>query len=516
MMTDISDFWNFGYITDVGYTYGFYRELAPNYLNFAVVLAGFRPRRLEDGFTYCELGSGNGFSSNLLAAANPKGNFFAVDFNPTHIAESRNLAEAVGLKNITFLEKSFDHLLTEDLPDFDFITLHGVLSWINAENRAAILRFINKRLKSGGIVYVSYNCLPGRISSVPIRQLLALYAEQIPGNTINKVSGAVGSVKQAYDIGGGYFSSAPGVQKTLEQIVKYEESNPNYLAHEYFNRDWHPFFYSEVSREMSQAKLTFVTSANLFENNLNACLKNEAREIVLNAPTLELRETLKDFYINQGFRKDIYMRGTPRLTVRERFELLLNTPFVLQSAPGTFKDTIKTSFGEIKYKKEAYDQVIDALDQGKKRLKDLLTEIPEMSEKTETDNLIQILAFWVANGQVGPALHDIDNGPGTQMNQRILSYAKYGDRLLHFAFPTTGSGVLVPWLHQLFLLGCRESESEEKIPEFVWSVFQNMGRRMMWQGQPLTDEKENLEALQKEWRTFNETARQRLERMALL
>lgn len=513
-MTETSDQWSYGYITDVKYTYGFYRELSPAYLSFAVLLAGYRPCRPDQGFTYCELGSGNGLSSNLHAAANPKGDFYAVDFNPTHIAESRNLAEAAELKNITFLEKSFDQLLSDDLPRFDYICLHGVLSWINAENRAAIVRFVNDRLKPGGIVYVSYNCLPGRASSIPIRQLLTLYAEQMPGHTMNKVSGAVSSVKKAYEVGGGYFASAPAVKKTLDHIVKVEETNRNYLAHEYFNRDWHPLFYSEVSREMSQAKLTFVTSANLVENNLNACLNNKAREIVASAPTVEMRETLKDFYINQSFRKDIYMRGTPRSTPLERIERLMETPLVLLADRRSFKDSIKTSFGEITYKKEEFDPVLDALEQGTKTIGELAQLVN--TPKTGVENLIQILSFWIANGQISPAITEADKEPSVRMNRTILKYGKYGESLQFFASPSTGSGVSVNWLHQLFILGIEECKDEDKVPEFVFSVCQSQGRRMVKDGKPIQDDKENLKELERAWAEFNEKYRRQLERMNLL
>jgi len=72
------------------------------------------------------------------------------------------LSKSTGLTNLKLREADFRYLETRDLPDFDFITVHGVLSWINAENRKAIQRFVLKKLKPGGILYLSYNCLPGR------------------------------------------------------------------------------------------------------------------------------------------------------------------------------------------------------------------------------------------------------------------------------------------------------------------------------------------------------------------
>jgi len=48
-----------------------------------------------------------------------------------------------------------------DLPDFDYIALHGLWSWINDDNRAVIVDFIRRKVKVGGVVYISHNTLPG-------------------------------------------------------------------------------------------------------------------------------------------------------------------------------------------------------------------------------------------------------------------------------------------------------------------------------------------------------------------
>jgi len=41
----------------------------------------------------------------------------------------------------------FGVLPTHDLPDFDFIGMHGIWSWISEEDRALIVEFIRRKLK---------------------------------------------------------------------------------------------------------------------------------------------------------------------------------------------------------------------------------------------------------------------------------------------------------------------------------------------------------------------------------
>ena len=126
--------WAAGYIVDVDYTHGFYPELAPSQLNFGALLHGIQaPDLAERSLSYCELGCGQGFSTNLLAAANPHIQFYATDFNPAHIAGARALAQGACSTNIHFFDDSFaDFLHRKDLPDFDFITLHGIYSCVTA------------------------------------------------------------------------------------------------------------------------------------------------------------------------------------------------------------------------------------------------------------------------------------------------------------------------------------------------------------------------------------------------
>lgn len=121
--------WASGYVTDVPYTHGFYGELTPGFLAFAALTAGVQAPDPARPLKYCELGCGQGFSANLIAAANPQAEVFAMDFNPTHIHGAYTLAEQAGLTNAHFYEQSFEEFLSEpELPQFDIIVLHGILS----------------------------------------------------------------------------------------------------------------------------------------------------------------------------------------------------------------------------------------------------------------------------------------------------------------------------------------------------------------------------------------------------
>src|SRR5262245_66127410 len=86
--------WTAGYVTEIDYVYGYYRELCPGVLRLACLNAGVAPPAGRP-LRYLELGYGLGLSLNIHAAA-ILGDFWCTDFNPSHVAHARALADASG------------------------------------------------------------------------------------------------------------------------------------------------------------------------------------------------------------------------------------------------------------------------------------------------------------------------------------------------------------------------------------------------------------------------------------
>src|ERR1700760_1955862 len=138
------------YISDTTYVSEFYGDHAPTHLNLIAAGNGYRPRALDEGFTWCDYGCGNGITANVLAGCYPQGKFYGVDFLPAHIRAAEILATRGGLDNTTFLQKTFGDLKDDDIPPLDFAVMHGVLSWIDDATREQVLKDAVKRLKPGG------------------------------------------------------------------------------------------------------------------------------------------------------------------------------------------------------------------------------------------------------------------------------------------------------------------------------------------------------------------------------
>jgi hypothetical protein len=86
----------------------------------------------------CELGFGQGISANIHAAASVT-QWHGTDFNPSQAGFAQSLASATG-SSARFYDQAFDEFANrDDLPEFDYIGLHGIWSWISDENRQVIV-----------------------------------------------------------------------------------------------------------------------------------------------------------------------------------------------------------------------------------------------------------------------------------------------------------------------------------------------------------------------------------------
>ena len=291
-----------GYVTDTTYADTFFRELSPAWLNYVAALNGVAPRPI-DAFNYLELGCGFGTSTVINAAAYPQAAFHACDLNAVHIESGRDYARRLGVANVELHARTFDALLDDDLPRFDFIVLHGVYSWVDASTRHAIRQLIARLLVPGGLVYVSYNALPGWSHELPLRKLLIELAATEAGTAADRSERAAAVMNRLGEAGLRYFTANPGARSAVDAYVRGEG---RYLAHEFMNQAWEPFYAVDVVDEFAAGGLELVGSATLAMNHLPLIVDAKAAEVIALLPTLRQRQLAIDFAINQRFRRDVF------------------------------------------------------------------------------------------------------------------------------------------------------------------------------------------------------------------
>ncbi len=459
------DDWTEGYIADVDYPQGYYRELTPPFLAFALLAKGVRPPNPSGKLRYCELGAGHGFTCNVVAATHPDAEVWATDFNPSFAATARRLAESAGTPNLKVFDSSFEEFAALDLPSFDVIVLHGIYSWVMAEHRKSIVDFIRDRLAFGGIVYLSYNCLPGWAPILPLRRLLNEMAQRATGTTDERIEKALAEVEGLAALGAGYFEANASARAQLDAI---RQMTREYVAHEYFNRIWTPLYHLDVARQMHQAKLTFVASADLAHHVDRLCLTEEQQKRIAGIDDLAFRETVRDVFLNQQFRKDIFVRGPERLPVSERCELLLATRFALVVPRNLIEASAEYPQGRYSLDSGPAAEVLGSLAEGPRTL----AELSSSTDAAEFERKVEALVILVGAGRVEVALPVAGDAARAErakrLNRAILERARHGDQLQFLVSPVLGGAVRVDRVHRLFLLG--EALGHKDTASFAYAI----------------------------------------------
>lgn len=500
----MSENWSSGYVTDLSYTHGFYKEMSPALLRFAAAACSVRANtRSRDKTTYCELGSGQGLTSNILAAANPDIEFYATDFNPEQIYNAQAIASAANLKNIHFFDDSFsDFDKRSDLPQFNVISLHGIYSWIAKEHRDTIIRFIERRLKPGGVVYISYNCLPGWAGSSPLRHLMRMQAERSVGSTPQRIDAALAFLDRFQEQEPRFFKATPGAK---ERVQRLKGVSRNYIAHEYLNADWTLFYHSDVAAELSGARLSYVGSADILDHVDSIHLTDAQQAFVKEAPDATMRETLRDYILNRQFRKDIFIRGAVSLGVPEAREEWLDTRFALVGNGSDIPMKLKGTLGEVTLQETAYKPVIAAFENAGGSI--TLRQV--VSDKTIAglgwNRLQRVLLTLVGAGHLQPCPGEDTNAPARKesirrFNDVILAKARHSGDLSYLASPVTGSGVPVNRFMQLFLLAVQENSADPVA--YVWNIFRQNNQKLTKDGKALETDEENIASLKERYADF--------------
>ena len=228
-----------GYVTDVPYVYGFKPMLAPAWLDLVAVIGGVTPPARNSGFNWCDLGCGQGVTAAILAATHPNGSFYGLDAMPAHIEHATRLAAEADAPNAQFHAADFAAARSLPLPRFDYIVAHGVYSWVDESVRAQLRRFIDGHLKSGGLVYVSYNALPGWTGDLPFQHLARELASDLPGDSAARFAGAAALIGELAEAGAPGLASSYIVDELRKRASDYR---PGYLVHEFMHAGWRPLY----------------------------------------------------------------------------------------------------------------------------------------------------------------------------------------------------------------------------------------------------------------------------------
>ena len=411
------------YVTDVPYLRHFQPEVAPAWLDCIATVCGVVPPDREAGFAWCDLGCGRGLTAAVLAATHPAGRFVGVDLMPAHIADARQLAADAGLNNLDFYNADFAEV-DLGMARFDYIVAHGVYAWIDGASQAALRRLIDRHLAPGGLVYLSYNAMPGWAADLPLQRLLLALGATMPGDSATRFSTAAQLVCRIAAVGAPSLAASP-LAAELDTI---EERHPRaYLAHEYLAPHWQPLFVTDVRKSMAEIGLVPVGSASFADNFDSFTLRAAEREVLALIDDADARELVRDFLIHRRFRRDVFGRDAARLDDDERGQRLCAMRYALACPADAVEFTARTPAGQLKFDNPVARAIVTTLAAGPGRL----SQIP--AGDAGSQDLIASLLALCCGGAVRPV--ESNNLSVVALNRQILNCISDSDESGYLALP---------------------------------------------------------------------------------
>jgi hypothetical protein len=486
--------WSAGYTAEVDYTYGYYEELNPLRMQLAFLKNGLLYPQVSHA---CELGYGQGLSTNIHAAASSI-EWHGTDFNPGQASFARELAQASGA-HANLVDKSFEAFAARtDLPGFDFIGIHGIWSWISDENRSHIVDFINRKLNVGGVVYISYNTLPAWSAFIPLRKLMLEHSRRMTAQGMplkDRIGSALEFAQQLIDTNSSHFKVHPVL---AERIKKMGDQSPEYLAHEFFNEDWEPMDFSDLTEWLEPAKLTFACSSTPYDHVDALSLTPEQRAVVDKITDPTFRQTTRDVLVNQQFRRDYWVKGPRKHSILSQSEAFKAQRVILSKPSEEIDFKIKSSAGEATLSEAVYKPVIAALSDHKPvSVEELMTRLE--GKDVNLAQLLEALTVAMGAGYIAPAQGAVTvkaaKTTSDKLNAYLCANARANNDIKHMTSPVTGGGVVVDRFERIFLLAIEQGlKKPAEWAEFAWQLLSSQGQLMIKDGKTLESAEENIAA----------------------
>jgi len=221
-------------------------EQFPGVMAREALIAGQRPPALDAPFVYCDMGCGTGATLLMLAASFPESQFYGVDLSADHIAQAEANRAAAGIENATFFCGSFERAASEGVPPCDFISAHGILSWIPGEVEAELLTAVQTLLKPGGLFQLSANLQPGWGQMSPLRQIMRHHVTHAEGDAEDRLLAAISKTAALIGDENSRFGTKNPEAKAITQNWRNREAA--YVSHEMLGGAWRHFSVGEVMR----------------------------------------------------------------------------------------------------------------------------------------------------------------------------------------------------------------------------------------------------------------------------
>jgi SAM-dependent methyltransferase len=293
-------------------------ETHPDRTSAVARLFGMRPApEPVERCRVLELGCAQGANIIPMAAALPDAEFYAVDHSRCEVEQGWDQIRQLSLRNIRLEHADFAHL-PETAGQFHYIIAHGVYSWIAPEQRDRLLDVCRKHLAPNGLVYVSYNVLPGWYRLMPIRDFLLFHLRDVRPLRL-RLDRALELLNwlAAAD------RNLPPLLRDAVQRIQKQMDDPkwqvNLLCHDLLEERNDPVLFGDFLRHAAEHDLKYLADVEVHKMTPSRLGTSVAEQTAAWSQNREELEQYTDFLAHRQFRSSLLCH--PEVTWDDRWRL---------------------------------------------------------------------------------------------------------------------------------------------------------------------------------------------------
>lgn len=279
-----------------------YSETHPDLLAAIGTVMGMKPAPIHQ-CRVLDIGGASGGNLLPLALVLPQSQFVVVDYSGRQIEQGKEIAQTLGLNNITFLHLDV-MAMTPELGQFDYIIAHGLYSWVPAAVRDQLLAVIKQLLAPQGIAYVSYNLYPGWFYMQMMREMMLYHTRHIsePAAKAREARSFIHFLAEGVKADGGAFGLfLHSYLQVLNKDVRVDAT----LLHDELETVNDPVYFHQFAGHAAAHQLQYLAEADfdtVFPSNFPPPVTAKLLEMAQD--TVELEQYM-DFLRNRTFRKTL-------------------------------------------------------------------------------------------------------------------------------------------------------------------------------------------------------------------
>jgi len=266
--------------------------------------------------------------------------------------------------------------------------------------------------------------------------------------------------------------------------------------------------FATMSEWLSPAKISFACSAHYLDHIDAVNLTAEQQALLKGISDPSFKESVRDFMVNQQFRRDYWIKGARRLAPVEQAEAIKKQRVILTSAFSDVTLKAKGALGDANLNESVYSPILTSISDHKiKSIEELISSVK--GKEVKADQVLQAVMVLIGNGHIASVQSDEQISKSktisNKLNKALIEKARFNLELSTLASPVTGGGHTVNRIHQLFMLAMSQGKKQpQEWAQSAWAVLDSQNQRLLKDGKAIESAEENLTTLNQQAQEFSE------------